>query len=460
VTRPFEEHACDEVIVKRWKNVVWAVGAAVVACVVTVSCGGGNQNPCTANRIQCESPLTCDPADGKCKCGGRGGIECQEGFVCDPITNTCQSTKCARIDCSERFGTSCDVNDGMCKCGGTGGAVCAVNEQCNPLTKTCVASSDCRSKGCNRNEVCEESTGRCLCGSIVCSGEQSCFVATGTDKECRSNPCKGISCTGANVCDSADGYCKCNGVICQTGEACACPLGSDGGVCDASMRSCRVGVACFGVSCSNGTTCDPVDGQCKCGGPGGPQCGPNQICSLGPPAKCQGGAQCTLPDGGPKVCSLGTSCDPEDGVCKCGGRGGVVCAPAGGSDGGSNEPAEVCVQNPNQRACRRPCDIRSPDCVNDQYCYFDSSATTPASYCATPTDMRLETAQCNSPTACFSRTPANRSLHCNGLALGQNGLCRAYCDVAAGNAGCLQVPMAQRCIQITGAPTGYGYCQP
>jgi hypothetical protein len=27
-------------------------------------------------------------------------------------------------------------------------------------------------------------------------------------------------------------------------------------------------------------------------------------------------------------------------------------------------------------------------------------------------------------------------------------------------AGCLQVPVAQRCVQITGAPVGFGYCQP
>lgn len=124
------------------------------------------------------------------------------------------------------------------------------------------------------------------------------------------------------------------------------------------------------------------------------------------------------------------------------------------------DPAEVCVQNPNQQSCRRPCDIRSPDCAAGTFCYFDSSATTPVAYCAAPTGNQTELNACNSATVCFSTSPAARSLHCNGLALGTTGLCRAYCDVMAGNAGCLQVPTAQRCLQITGAPVGYGYCQP
>jgi len=447
--------------VRIWKNVVWAALAASVTGVVTASCGGGTRNICLDRNIQCVSPLTCDPGDGQCKCGGRGGVVCNEGFVCDPVANTCQSTRCARVDCSDKFGTSCDVLDGQCKCGGTGGLTCAANEQCNPLTKTCAPSVDCRARGCNRNESCDQATGRCLCANATCTALESCSI-TGSDgsRTCVGNVCKGVACTGANVCDVADGFCKCNGVVCQSGEACACPPGADGGSCAATARSCRAGTACLGVTCQNGTTCDPVDGACKCGGPGGPVCAANQICSLGPPPKCQGGVQCTNADGGTRSCPSGTSCDPEDGECKCGGRGGVACAPAGGADGGTMEAAEVCVQNPNQQACRRPCDIRSPDCPSGTYCYFDSSATTPVAYCAAPTEMRTELSACNSATACFSMTPTPRSLHCNGLALGQTGLCRAYCDVVAGPAGCLQVPVAQRCLQITGAPMGYGYCQP
>ena len=38
--------------------------------------------------------------------------------------------------------------------------------------------------------------------------------------------------------------------------------------------------------------------------------------------------------------------------------------------------------------------------------------------------------------------------------------CRAYCDVSTGSASCRQVPKPQLCVQISKAPTGYGFCQP
>jgi hypothetical protein len=228
----------------------------------------------------------------------------------------------------------------------------------------------------------------------------------------------------------------------------------------ADQRQCRVSSLCTGVSCSNGSTCDPADGQCKCGGPGGPVCASNQICNLGPPPQCEGGQQCVLPDGGAKTCAGGTSCDPEDGLCKCGGRGGALCAP-GTDDGGTVVPAEVCVSNPVQQVCRRPCDVRnaSTDCPTGSYCYFDSSAATPVAYCAVPTGMQGEDLGCTTATACFSNVPGARSLHCLGLALGQTGICRAYCDTAAGTSGCLQ-DRARTCLPIPNAATGTGYCNP
>jgi hypothetical protein len=250
-----------------------------------------------------------------------------------------------------------------------------------------------------------------------------------------------------------DGYCKCNGLLCQSGEACSCPPGSDGGVCDDTARKCLAGGSCANASCDGGTTCDPVDGQCKCGGPGGPVCASNQLCALGPSPQCQGGAQCTLPDGGPKTCPAGFSCDSEDGLCKCGGRGGQVCAPA---DAG--QPAEVCVQSGLLQACKRPCDVRTPDCPMGYSCFYDSAAVTPEAYCAVPTGMVPEDNACNVATACYSGSPP-RAMHCNGLAIGQTGICRPYCDVAAGMGGCLQTPTAEICTQISDAPMGFGYCQ-
>ena len=57
-------------------------------------------------------------------------------------------------------------------------------------------------------------------------------------------------------------------------------------------RSCRPGTACAGVNCSAARRATRSTDKCKCGGPGGPTCASNQVCALGPPRQCQGGAQC------------------------------------------------------------------------------------------------------------------------------------------------------------------------
>ena len=433
------------------KTLLAAATAVILLALLSSACGGGPKNLCVDKNVRCEEGLLCDPTDGICKCGGRGGLICAEGTKCDVIASTCQSTKCAGVACSS--GTSCDGDDGKCKCGGTGGKVCDTGEICQPSTKECIPALDCNQVACPRNQTCETSTGRCRCGAGGCAAGRFCSISATEEKVCIDSLCSGVTCLGTTVCDTGDGYCKCNGVLCQSGEACSCPAGADGG-CDPAARSCRPGSACNGVNCPGGTTCDPTDGRCKCGGPGGPVCAPVQICALGPPAQCQGGQQCQNPDGGAKVCGGGTSCDPEDGVCKCGGRGGMACAAANATD-----PAEVCVSNPLQKACHRPCDPRSPECPSGTYCYFDPTAATPTAYCAAPADTKGEGASCITATACFVANPP-KAMNCTGLAVGQSGLCRAYCDVAAGIAGCVQVPKAQDCLQITGAPVGYGYCQP
>lgn len=390
--------------------------------VMLLACACGNSKNLCAS-VACDSPLACDPGDGVCKCGGRGGVVCQEGFVCS-AGNTCESIR--QVDCSDTPGTSADVFDGVCKCGGTGGQVCASTETCNPSSKTCLTSSVC---ACGLNESC--ASGRCLCGAAECGAGKTCT----TEKLCVDDACAGVACTGTNQCDPKDGLCKCNGALCLSGEACE-PSG------------CRVGTACAGVSCVSPATCDPVDGLCKCGGPGGPRCGAVQVCALGPPLQCQGGEQCTSIDGGAKSCTSGSSCDPEDGRCKCGGLGGSECV-----------GAQVCIRTASSQACRQPCDVRNPDCAAGTYCYFDSSAATPAAYCSPATDSKAEESACTQATACFAVGPP-RALHCAGLVLGQTGICRSYCDLAGGSSGCVQVPRAQNCVQISGAPTGYGVCLP
>lgn len=424
-----------------------------------VGCSGA-RNVCQDRNVKCDNPLVCDPDDGKCKCGGRGGVECQQDFVCNPDSNTCQSTRCAGINCASKPGTSCDVLTGECKCGGTGGLLCKDDEVCSPNARKCKPAVSCNDVACPTNQTCETTTGKCLCGTVACADSETCSVGQDNAKTCVPDRCSTTTCLGSTTCDSSDGFCKCNGVPCSTGEACQCPMGTDGGCAD-TAKVCRPSNACQGVTCAatSNTLCDPVDGLCKCGGPGGPACGAQQICSLGPPLQCQGGQQCVNPDGGAKMCAGGTSCDPEDGKCKCGGRGGAVC-----NDAMGDNPADVCVLNTSQQSCRRPCDPRSPDCPNGTYCFFDTVAATPTAYCAPPSDTRLEGQDCLNATACFDAPDAGsaqpRALHCAGLAMGQRGFCYAYCDVTAGMQGCVQFPKPQLCLQIAGAPMGFGYCQP
>ncbi len=425
---------------------------------LVVSCASQN-DLCAERNITCTAPLICDPGDGRCKCGGRGGVTCDENEVCDPVASTCRSKTCDEVDCSQSPGTSCDVIDGVCKCGGTGGAVCGPTEVCNPNAAACVPQSNCSNSACPLNQECDQPSGQCRCGSAVCAAGQTCTADSSGQKSCVADICFGVACTGATVCDSADGLCKCNQTLCQSGQACSCASSVDGG-CLPSERVCRTSALCVGVSCIAPASCDPSDGRCKCGGPGGPTCGSDQVCTLagsdGRPGasrnRCEGGTQCTAPDGGLKACAGGSSCDPEDGECKCGGRGGVAC----GSDGGVDE---ICVSNAFQQACRLPCSVSSPSCPADTYCYFDSSAVFPAAYCAAPAESKEEDFACTSPTSCFSQMPSARSLHCLGLALGQNGICRAYCDPAAGTAGCLQ-DKPRTCLPLPGASSDTGYCNP
>lgn len=431
------------------------VGFALAFAVGAPGCSGGQRDLCSDNQVRCEGNLVCDPADGLCKCGGRGGVVCPSGFDCDQSSNTCVSTRCATVTCANQ--TSCDVNDGKCKCGGTGGTVCGENDSCDPVAKKCQAPIDCRQVSCPKNQTCDPSTGTCLCGADVCAPNRFCSVTTSNQKTCVDSLCAGVTCAGATVCDPNDGVCKCNGAVCTAGDACQCPAGSDGGCAD-NLRSCRPSSACIGVSCDGGSNCDPTDGQCRCGGPGGPACGAVQICALGPPAQCQGGNQCNLADGGVKNCGGGTSCDPEDGVCKCGGRGGTECrAPVTGPPA---DPGEVCVATSTSTRCRTPCDPKAPDCPAGEFCYFDSSAATPVAYCSPNTGTRAEGQSCQTATECFSTSPAPRSLHCLGLQQGQFGLCRSYCDTSQPTASCSQVPRPQTCLAIQGAQGGVGFCQP
>src|SRR5687768_12422719 len=74
------------------------------------------------------------------------------------------------------------------------------------------------------------------------------------------------------------------------------------------------------IRCDGALTCEPESGLCKCGGRGGVLCAEGFTCDGATntclSSKCVG-----------VTCSGGTSCDVTDGKCRCGGTGGKECDP-------------------------------------------------------------------------------------------------------------------------------------
>ena len=107
---------------------------------------------------------------------------------------------------------------------------------------------------------------------------------------------------------------------------------------------------CANKSCDSPLICDADDGVCKCGGRGGVACPTGFVCDSAAntcqSTRCKG-VDCSM--------SPGTSCDVVDATCKCGGTGGTVC---GGTD--------VC--NPASKRCEPPVSCSEVACSRNQTC--------------------------------------------------------------------------------------------
>lgn len=120
---------------------------------------------------------------------------------------------------------------------------------------------------------------------------------------------------------------------------------------------------CAGVLCDGSLECDPSDGLCKCGGGGGVECKAGEICLVEPEPTCST-VSCEW-----VVCEGGQSCNPSTGLCSCGEE---VC-----------EDGEVCI---GQRCTRGElceevncgvglsCDPTDGECkCSNEICYPDQS---------------------------------------------------------------------------------------
>lgn len=299
--------------------------------------------------VACDEGLTCDPADGHCKCGGPGGPTCKPGEVCNADSGVCFSPKCEFQPCDK--GQTCDPLDGVCKCGDT---KCQDGETCVDLT--CVSGDLCKGKSCPSGQACDPSDGHCKCSGVVCELNESCI-----EGECMDDRCAGVNCTINAVCSRADGSCHCmgsTGPICTTGEACV----ADSMLCEGTSL-------CDGVVCGGGTACDPADGKCHCDGTyasGSPICEAGQTCING---KCIGGELCKDVE-----CPEDHQCDTKSGICRCGdASAGPIC-----------EPGDACTFMLERWTCAQPCTLLgSPTgCENGFSCVLDVSLKSGQPFCA------------------------------------------------------------------------------
>jgi len=314
--------------------------------------------------VECLGALSCDPSDGNCKCGGLGGVFCESGQSCQlEPSPQCVDKSCEFVVCDR--GQSCVEGTGSCGCGES---VCGQDEHC--VDKVCVAATRCEGVSCELGMSCDPEDGRCKCDGTICGRAETC-----REGRCEEDLCAGVSCGQNAVCSPSDGKCHCGaptGPICTFGEACVTVDGiaeAEGGE---PSFACLSSGLCRDDSCGPGTTCDPVDGLCRCGGVGelSAVCSPAQSCIDG---KCIGGDLCE-PGGIPTVCPGGLSCDPLDGQCKCGGMGGPLCP-----------ESTVCTLalDGSGVQCREACDITagSAACGSGKACYLDKALGHGLAFC-------------------------------------------------------------------------------
>jgi len=366
----------------------------------------------------CEGALVCDEADGLCKCGGAAGTLCDEGEICvlEPSAH-CVAPSCEFVQCDR--GMRCDAASGTCLCGRE---ACAEGERC--VDGGCTAIDVCDGVICEDGLSCDPADGYCKCGETLCEGDEICV-----DGGCVAGRCAGVSCGVGSACDPDDGTCRCGGPggpVCSAGESCDL---------EGYLPRCVHAALCDSVSCPAGETCDPDDGICRCGGvgPEHPGCTSGASCVSG---TCVGGDLCA-PGGAPVVCATGQSCDPIDGLCKCGGKDGVVC--------GEDEGCSTLAGSP---ACLKRCSplASSTGCSRDDGCYLDPELDHQEAYCA-PAGMQRLDQGCNSQTDCLS-----------GLFCTRSEVCAQLCDAADVFDACPSIRPDLECSAL-GAGLQVGYCR-
>ena len=376
----------------------WLPIAALTAFVAAlgVACDGEETRETSlCDGVDCPEPLTCDPADGVCKCGsGDSRIICKSNEVCVVTAEGmpfCTEDRCVGVVCDRK--QTCDPTDGVCKCGAT---TCPEDEIC--VQNRCTKPDPCSGKACPEGQTCDPTDGHCKCGGEVCADDESCV-----DGVCQFDPCKGVNCPKNSVCSPEDKACHCGtgtGPVCEVGQACA----NEGGtwICRGATHKCEA------VDCRGDAVCDPDTGACCCGGIG-PECvvcGPSEVCYRG---KCQGVVPCQF------ECETGFECNPLTNRCECGGQ---VC--------GADQTC-MALDGENWECVHRCTPFVTGSCPEGFVCYIDIFSGASSGYCAPAGENGLND-KCTLPHDC------EPGLTCASIAGGDElcyELCRTNDDCAS-----------------------------
>lgn len=365
--------------------------------------------------LVCRDAQELDGAGCACLCGGEA---CAEGERClaTPDGPACQGP-------CERGMTRLD--DGSCACGD--GPACDEGVLCRD--GACDVPDPCAGVVCDGAARCDPGTRACLCGDEVCDQDVECRLAAG-EPVCWVDDCSGIECPEGTFCNAGDGTCHCGsatGPVCSSAQSCREGVCEPGDVCEE--------LACLG----EGMICDPEVNHCRCGGigPEFPLCWSDRWCAHDGTRWFCGGAECRGVD-----CSAvpGSSCDPEDGICKCGGLGGVLCGIGEGCsvDGDGND------------VCAKRCHPLGSDCEGGLACSYDSF--TKVALCLAPGDTGPG-GTCRTSRDCVAGS------YC-GKRDGET-ICVELCDAAAPAGEPTGCPEGESCSKLHSAPAdlaGLGFC--
>lgn len=187
-------------------------------CGTGESCvGDGETATCESTElcddVVCDGGTVCDPADGLCRCGGIGA----DHPICDP-EQTCIAGECrggllcepSGIPKSCAPGLACDPSDGFCKCGGKGGDICIDGDLCTTLEGAPRCTSACallaNPSDCPAGEA-------CFFDGLQAHRSGFCAVSGG---ESLGGPCSSPVECGPGLNCGPDGRCL---KVCSTSDA-------------------------------------------------------------------------------------------------------------------------------------------------------------------------------------------------------------------------------------------------